>query len=121
MRRPPIERMAMIYAVLLRGERCNTDDFAARLEISKKSAQRDIEFMRDRLQLPIVYSAKRRCFEVRSTKRLPWWLLRPGDKALRQARLHKDSNAIYSADVAPVHLNKRFHARTKDQLREYDL
>jgi predicted DNA-binding transcriptional regulator YafY len=53
--RPPSERMLRIQGLLQHGKRPNCSALAKQLEISVKTAQRDIEFMRDRLNLPIDY------------------------------------------------------------------
>jgi proteasome accessory factor B len=53
--RPPLERMLRIHGLLQNGKRPNCSTLAKQLEISVKTAQRDIEFMRDRLNLPIDY------------------------------------------------------------------
>jgi proteasome accessory factor B len=53
--RPPLERMLRIHGLLQHGKRPNCSTLAKQLEVSVKTAQRDIEFMRDRLNLPIDY------------------------------------------------------------------
>src|SRR6266566_5497257 len=53
--RPPLERMLRIHQALQSAKRPNASTLARALEVSTKSIQRDIEFMRDRLQLPIEY------------------------------------------------------------------
>lgn len=56
--RPPLERMLRIHQSLQAGKFPNTSTLAAELEVSVKSIQRDLDFMRDRLQLPIEYDPK---------------------------------------------------------------
>lgn len=57
--RAPLERMIQIHAVL-RGERRPTATLLARqLEVSTKTIQRDLDFMRDRMGLPIQFDAQR--------------------------------------------------------------
>ena len=53
--RPPLERMLRIHQELQTGDYPNATTLAAALEVSEKSIQRDLDFMRDRLQLPIEY------------------------------------------------------------------
>ena len=53
--RPPLERMLRIHQELQSGNYPNTTKLAKVLEVSEKSIQRDLEFMRDRMQLPIEY------------------------------------------------------------------
>ncbi len=57
--RPPLERMLRIHQALQAGRFPNATKLAAELEVSTKSIQRDLDFMRDRLQLPIEYNPQR--------------------------------------------------------------
>ena len=59
--RPPIplERMLRIHQALQSGRHPNAVTLAASLEVSTKSIHRDLEFMRDRLGLPIEYDGRR--------------------------------------------------------------
>src|ERR1035438_2676057 len=57
--RPPLERMLRIHQALHSGSYPNATTLARQLEVSTKSIHRDLEFMRDRLELPIQYDAKR--------------------------------------------------------------
>jgi proteasome accessory factor B len=58
--RPPIARMLRIHGLLQRGDFPNCFTIATELEVSQKTIQRDIEFMRDRMSLPIEYDALER-------------------------------------------------------------
>jgi predicted DNA-binding transcriptional regulator YafY len=60
--RPPLERMARIHQALARGNYPNCRTLAAKIEVSGKTIQRDIEFMRDRQGLPIAFDARRNGF-----------------------------------------------------------
>jgi proteasome accessory factor B len=53
--RPPLERMLRIHQVVQSGKFPNATRLAQELEVSTKSIHRDIEFMRDRLDLPLEY------------------------------------------------------------------
>ncbi|MFT3830675.1 MAG: WYL domain-containing transcriptional regulator [Opitutaceae bacterium] len=53
--RPPYERMTYIHERLQADKHPNCTTLAAHFEVSTKTIQRDIEFMRDRWQLPIEY------------------------------------------------------------------
>lgn len=53
--RPPLERMLRIHQAIQSGKFPNTTQLAAELEVSTKTVQRDIDFMRDRLELPVEY------------------------------------------------------------------
>jgi len=57
--RPPLERMMRLHALLKAHHFPNCQKIATELEVSPKTIQRDIDFMRDRLGLPIDYDAKR--------------------------------------------------------------
>jgi predicted DNA-binding transcriptional regulator YafY len=53
--RPPLERMMRLHAALKARHFPNCQKIAAELEVSAKTIQRDIDFMRYRLNLPIDY------------------------------------------------------------------
>ena len=53
--RPPMARMLQIHEHLQNGARTNCRTLAATLEVSPRTIQRDIDFMRDQLGLPIDY------------------------------------------------------------------
>lgn len=53
--RPPLERMLRIHQSLQSDKFPNATTLARELEVSTKSIQRDLDFMRDRLELPIEY------------------------------------------------------------------
>ena len=57
--RPPLERMLRIHRAISSGALPNASKLARELEVSAKSIQRDLEFMRDRLNLPLEYDAAR--------------------------------------------------------------
>jgi proteasome accessory factor B len=57
--RPPLERMLRIHQSVQSGKYPNASTLARELEVSTKSIHRDIEFMRDRLELPIEYDGAR--------------------------------------------------------------
>jgi proteasome accessory factor B len=60
--RPPLERMMRIHHEIASGKYPNATTLARDLEVSTKSVQRDLEFMRDRLNLPLAYSGAHRGF-----------------------------------------------------------
>ena len=53
--RPPLVRMLDIHELLQRGQKTNRRTLSQVLEVSAKTVQRDIDFMRDQLGLPIEY------------------------------------------------------------------
>lgn len=57
--RPPLERMMRIHEAIASKKFPNASGLAKELEISPKTVQRDIEFMRDRMKFPIEYDNKR--------------------------------------------------------------
>lgn len=57
--RPPLERMLRIHQAIQAGGYPNASGLARQLEVSTKSIHRDLEFMRDRLELPLEYDARR--------------------------------------------------------------
>src|SRR5476649_1816672 len=60
--RPPLERMLRIHQSLQFGKFPNAVTLARELEVSTKSVHRDIEFMRDRLNLPIEFDRAKKGF-----------------------------------------------------------
>ncbi|MCP5523089.1 MAG: WYL domain-containing transcriptional regulator [Verrucomicrobiales bacterium] len=57
--RPPLERMLRIHQAIQAGGFPNAETLARDLEVSTKSVRRDLEFMRDRLGLPLSYDERR--------------------------------------------------------------
>ncbi len=57
--RPPLERMLRIHQAIQSGSYPNAPRLAADLEVSAKSIHRDLEFMRDRLLLPLEFDRAR--------------------------------------------------------------
>lgn len=53
--RPPLARMLQLHQQIQAGQFPNCRKLANELEVSSKTIQRDIDFMRDRLGLPIAY------------------------------------------------------------------
>ena len=57
--RPPLERMLRIHQIIQAGRYPTATVLAGELEVSTKSIHRDLEFMRDRLQLPLEFDRAR--------------------------------------------------------------
>jgi len=57
--RPPLERMVRIHQAIQSGHFPNASKLAAEIEVATKTIHRDIEFMRDRLNLPIEFNSSR--------------------------------------------------------------
>jgi predicted DNA-binding transcriptional regulator YafY len=60
--RPPMERMWRIHREISEGDHPNCQGLAVKLEVSAKTVMRDVEFMRDRLGLPLEYDAVKHGF-----------------------------------------------------------
>lgn len=60
--RPPVARMMKIHELLAAGRFPNCSKLAGEFEVSSKTIQRDIDFMRDQLMLPIDYDQVRHGF-----------------------------------------------------------
>jgi proteasome accessory factor B len=60
--RPPLARMLRIHDLISRNSHPNCTSMAAEFEVSCKTVMRDIDFMRDQMQLPIAYNALNRGF-----------------------------------------------------------
>ena len=93
--RPPLERMLRIHQALQSGGYPNATALALELEVSTKSIYRDLEFMRDRLDLPLEFDTRRNGYhyteEVRGFPTLQitegeLFALLVAEKALQQYR-----------------------------------
>ena len=60
--RPPLERMQRLHDLLSNEQPVNCQQLGKDFEVSYKTIQRDLDFMRDRLGLPIEYDATRYSF-----------------------------------------------------------
>ena len=60
--RPPLARMLQIHEALQTNELTNCQRLAGSLEVSPRTVQRDIDFMRDQLGLPIEYEPAHHAF-----------------------------------------------------------
>lgn len=56
--RPPLGRMMKIHQCLMKGQFPNCSTLAKAIEVSTKTIQRDLEYMRDQLGLPLEYDAQ---------------------------------------------------------------
>jgi predicted DNA-binding transcriptional regulator YafY len=65
--RPPLERMLRIHQAIQSDKYPNASTLAAQMEVSTKSIHRDLEFMRDRLELPLEYDGARRGYHYTET------------------------------------------------------
>jgi predicted DNA-binding transcriptional regulator YafY len=59
---PPLERMQRIFQQIKNERLPNCSTLAEKLEVSAKTIQRDVDFMRDRMELPIEYDSAQHGF-----------------------------------------------------------
>jgi predicted DNA-binding transcriptional regulator YafY len=70
--RAALERMYRIHQLLQNEEYPNSINLAVEFEVVKRTIKRDIEFMRDRLNLPLAFDTKRKgYYYTRSVHRFP--------------------------------------------------
>ncbi|HOX03351.1 MAG TPA: WYL domain-containing protein [Candidatus Paceibacterota bacterium] len=120
--RPPLERMLRIHQAIASGRYPSASHLALELEVSPKSIYRDLEFMRDRLDLPLEYEPAR--FGYHYTQPVSGfpavqitegelWALAIAEKALRQYRGTSFERPLISAfrkiaaslpDTVTIHL-----------------
>jgi len=98
------ERYAWFHCRVKSGDFPNSTRLADHFEISRKQAQRDVEFMRDRLGAPLLYNADRRGYQYEDgTYELPpvW---------LKEEELHALCLALrLSAAIPDQDLKKSLH------------
>ena len=61
--RPPLDRMHRIFQAIRAGDYPNRTGLSNEIEVTTKTIQRDIDFMRDRLNLPIAYNGEHKGYE----------------------------------------------------------
>ncbi|MCF7669745.1 MAG: WYL domain-containing protein [Verrucomicrobia bacterium] len=119
--RPPLERMLKIHQTIKSGGFPNATNISSELEVVRKTVYRDIEFMRDRLGLPLEYDPVKAGYyyteEVSSFPALEisegeLFSLMIAEKALRQYRgtpfektLQRTFNKIAGMLSGPVSLH----------------
>ena len=104
--RPPLERMLRIHQALQSDGFPNASKLAREIEVATKTIHRDIEFMRDRLNLPIEFNpAKNGYFYTGEVRAFPTMQITEGElfalvvaeKALQQYRGTSFEKPILSA------------------------
>lgn len=63
--RPPLERMLHVHRAIQSGKYPNASQLAGELEVSTKSVHRDLDFMKDRMALPIEWDGSRNGYYYR--------------------------------------------------------
>jgi proteasome accessory factor B len=95
--------MSKLHALLQEGAYPNCASLARVFEISKKTAQRDLDFMRDRLSLPIAYDARKFGFYyTRPVESLPSLDVSEGELValfIAQNALHQHHGTAYEAPL----------------------
>jgi predicted DNA-binding transcriptional regulator YafY len=61
--RPPLERMQRIFRIIKEGQYPSRIALAQEIEVTTKTIQRDIDFMRERLHLPIAHNREKNGYE----------------------------------------------------------
>jgi predicted DNA-binding transcriptional regulator YafY len=78
--RPPLWRIAEIDRLVRLGEHPNAVSLARELEVCRRTVQRDLDFLRDRLKAPLEFVASRRGYRYTDpTFRLSFWNLTEGE------------------------------------------
>ena len=78
--RPPLARMLDIHELLKQGRKANRRLLSEELEVSSKTIQRDIDFMRDQLGLPIDYNVSNHSyFYTRKVVQFPTMQISEGE------------------------------------------
>jgi predicted DNA-binding transcriptional regulator YafY len=100
----PLERIAAIDRAVRAGEYPNAGTIARRFEVSRRTVQRDIEFMRDRLGAPLAFDQRRQGFAYSDPSfRLPEVPMSEGELlalALAERVLRQYRGTPYAADLA---------------------
>ncbi len=103
--------MLRIHQAVQSGSFPNASTLAREIEVATKTIHRDIEFMRDRLNLPIEFNpARNGCFYNGEVSAFPTLQIAEGElfalivaeKALQQYRVARDCDGI-------SRVNKSFH------------
>ena len=78
-RRQMVERFTKLVAFLKRGsvhgQRLNASTLAVEFETSERTIHRDLDFLRDFLQMPIAYDRHKRKWVIEKVRKLPWFWL----------------------------------------------
>jgi proteasome accessory factor B len=114
--RPLLERIAVIDQAIRGGQWPNANTLARELEVSSRTVQRDLVFLRDRLQAPLEFDAVRNGYRYTSPDyRLPFFRLTEGELValfLAERSLQQYRGTPYEADL------RRVFARMKAGLPE---
>ena len=99
-----LERIAALDRAVRAGEYPNAKTIARLLEVSHRTVQRDVEFLRDRLGAPLEYDPVRNGYVYRDPAfRLPFLTLTEGELValfLAERVLQQYRGTPYAADLA---------------------
>ena len=130
-KRPPLERMKKIFGLLQDGKFPNCTTLADELEVSVKTARRDIEFMRDRWGLPIAYDDQKFGFYfTQPVDRFPGvpvtekelFALCVASKAIEQYQgtaLHQPLELAFQKCLAQLDDSERFTLQNLDEVLSF--
>jgi predicted DNA-binding transcriptional regulator YafY len=100
----PLERIAAFDRAVRAGEYPNAGTVAKRLEVSRRTLQRDIEFLRDRLGAPLIFDPRRQGYAYSDPSfRLPEVPMTEGELlalALAERVLRQYRGTPYAPDLA---------------------
>jgi proteasome accessory factor B len=117
-------RILQIHGLLKEGKFPNCQDLSRELEVSYKTVQRDIDFMRDQLQLPIDYDSVRHGFlYTKEVRDLPTVALKEGEVvallvAQKAAEQYKGTPFEKSLRSAFTRLVEGLPAKTEISLKD---
>jgi proteasome accessory factor B len=104
--RPPLARIAFIDQEIRKGTWPNASTLSRQLEVSFRTVQRDLNFLRDRLQAPLLFDPKRNGYEYQNASyRLPFLQLSEGELVslfLAERLLQQYRDTPYAAGLASV-------------------
>ncbi len=104
--RPFLERIAALDRAVRAGEFPNAVTLAESLEVSHRTVQRDVTFLRDRLGAPLEYDEVRHGYRYTDPAyRLPLWPMTEGELValfLAERVLNQYRGTPYAADLARV-------------------
>jgi predicted DNA-binding transcriptional regulator YafY len=102
--RPPLARIAFIDQEIRKGAWPNASTLSRQLEVSFRTVQRDLNFLRDRLQAPLLFDPKRNGYQYQNASyRLPFLQLSEGELValfLAERLLQQYRDTPYAAGLA---------------------
>ena len=118
--RGPLERIYHIHEQISEGRLPNCSTLAKQLEVTAKTVQRDISFMRDRLKLPLEYDEKDfgyrytedvsefPIFEFQAADLAGWWRARQAIESVKGTQLEQTMREIFAKLTNSIEGKVRF-------------